>query len=117
MVTPAFVRFNDSSRFIIVHFALLVAVMVLDRPAIAGPEISLREYAGGQVKKGVRTIGMGGDGATIGNYALVYRDAGGAILDIGVMRFSDTANFFGSSTNYGVSRIGSHTNHGVSLIV
>jgi hypothetical protein len=38
----------------------------------AGPETALREFAGGQVKKGVRTIGMGGDGATTGNYALVY---------------------------------------------
>jgi hypothetical protein len=62
--------------------------------AHAGPETSLREFAGGQVKKGVRTIGMGGDGATTGNYALVYKDAGGALFDEGVVRFQDTGNFF-----------------------
>jgi hypothetical protein len=71
-----------------------VAFLALIREAYAGPETSLREFAGGQVKKGVRTIGMGGDGATTGNYALVYRDAGGALVDEGVVRFQDTANFF-----------------------
>jgi hypothetical protein len=52
----------------------------------------MREFASGQVKKGVRTIGMGGDGATTGNYALVYKDAGGALIDYGVVRFSDTGS-------------------------
>ena len=33
---------------------------------------------------------MGGDGATTGNYALVYQDAGGAIFDYGLVHFSDT---------------------------
>ncbi|MGH7280536.1 MAG: hypothetical protein ACRELY_03360 [Polyangiaceae bacterium] len=62
--------------------------------ASAGPETALRELAGGQVKKGVRTIGMGGDGATTGNYALVYRDAGGAIFDEGIAHFTDAGNTF-----------------------
>src|SRR5260370_19883272 len=70
------------------------ALAIRAASAYAGRETSLREFAGGQVKKGVRTIGMGGDGATTGNYALVYKDAGGAIFDEGVVRFSDTANFF-----------------------
>jgi hypothetical protein len=61
-------------------------------PAFAGPETALREFAGGQVKKGVRTIGMGGDGATTGNYALVYKDASSAIVDEGVVTFGDTGN-------------------------
>ena len=65
-----------------------------DSSAHAGPETALREFAGGQVKKGVRTIGMGGDGATTGNYALVYKDAGGAIFDEGIVRFTDTGNLF-----------------------
>lgn len=73
---------------------LLLASLLAARPASAGPETALREFAGGQVKKGVRTIGMGGDGATTGNYALVYRDAGSAIFDEGVVRFRDTANLF-----------------------
>src|SRR5262245_4345206 len=63
--------------------------------AWAGPELSLREFAGGQVKKGVRTIGMGGDGATTGNYALVYKDAGGALADYGTVHYLDTGNNFG----------------------
>ncbi|HEX8789758.1 MAG TPA: hypothetical protein VF765_02320 [Polyangiaceae bacterium] len=62
--------------------------------ALAGPETALREFAGGQIKKGVRTIGMGGDGATTGNYALVYRDAGGALFDQGIVRFRDNGNLF-----------------------
>ncbi len=62
--------------------------------ASAGPETAMREFAGGQVKKGVRTIGMGGDGATTGNYALVYKDAGGAVFDQGVTRFLDSTNTF-----------------------
>lgn len=62
--------------------------------AHAGPETALREFAGGQVKKGVRTIGMGGDGATTGNYGLVWKDAGGAIFDQGIVRFQDTGNLF-----------------------
>jgi hypothetical protein len=70
-------------------FALSIA-----RGASAGPETALREFAGGQVKKGVRTIGMGGDGATTGNYALVYKDAGGALFDEGIVRFKDTGNLF-----------------------
>lgn len=77
--------------------AIALASLVASGAAQGGPETALREFAGGQVKKGVRTIGMGGDGATTGNYALVYKDAGGAIFDEGVVRFSDTANFFSFS--------------------
>jgi hypothetical protein len=77
-----------------VQIALTLAVVAVAGGAHAGPETALREFAGGQVKKGVRTIGMGGDGATTGNYALVYRDAGGAIFDQGVVHFTDTTNLF-----------------------
>jgi hypothetical protein len=71
-----------------------LALATVTGRASAGPETALREFAGGQVKKGVRTIGMGGDGATTGNYALVYHDAGGAIFDQGFVRFQDTGNLF-----------------------
>ncbi len=71
-----------------------LAIIGLASSAAAGPETVLREFAGGQVKKGVRTIGMGGDGATTGNYALVYKDAGGAIFDQGIAHFIDTGNTF-----------------------
>lgn len=77
--------------------AICALGMFLAGSVCAGPETSLREFAGGQVKKGVRTIGMGGDGATTGNYALVYRDAGGALFDEGLVRFQDTGNFFSFS--------------------
>ncbi len=74
--------------------AACLLVGLVARSAVAGPETALREFAGGQVKKGVRTIGMGGDGATTGNYALVYKDAGGAIFDEGIVHFLDTGNTF-----------------------
>ena len=38
------------------------------------PELSMREFASSQIKKGVRSIGFGGDGATWGNYSLVWQD-------------------------------------------
>jgi hypothetical protein len=72
----------------------VVAILGAAGIAMAGPETALREFAGGQIKKGVRTIGMGGDGATTGNYAVVYKDAGSAIFDQGVVRFRDTENLF-----------------------
>ncbi len=82
------------SRRVRCCFLAALAATAVAANASAGPETALREFAGGQVKKGVRTIGMGGDGATTGNYALVYRDAGGALFDEGLVRFSDTGNFF-----------------------
>ena len=83
---------------LLVNVAMAAAASTTD----AGPETSLREFAGGQIKKGVRTIGMGGDGATTGNYALVYQDAGGALLDQGLVRFRDTGNLF-SFTGAGIT--------------
>lgn len=79
------------------RFALVVIgclITALPSVVLAGPETSLREFASGQIKKGVRSIGMGGDGATFGNYALVYRDAGSAVMDYGLVHFSDTGNQF-----------------------
>ena len=72
--------------------ATLLLLFASSRDALAGPETAMREFASGQVKKGVRTIGMGGDGATTGNYALVYKDAGGAIFDYGLVHFTDTGS-------------------------
>jgi hypothetical protein len=57
------------------------------------PELSLREFASGQIKKGVRSIGMGGDGATWGNYALVHRDSSTALLDVGDTHYTNGNNF------------------------
>lgn len=72
--------------------ALLVVVPSVARAQ--SPELSLREFASGQIKKGVRSIGFGGDGATWGNYSLVYRDAGTAILDGGITAY-ENGNLFG----------------------
>lgn len=71
-----------------------IAILVFPMMAWAGPETALREFASSQIKKGVRSIGMGGDGATWGNYSLVYRDEGTAIVDYGSVNFSDTGNQF-----------------------
>jgi hypothetical protein len=57
------------------------------------PELSLREFASGQIKKGVRSIGMGGDGATWGNYSLVWRDSSTALLDAGTSRYTNNNKF------------------------
>src|SRR6202000_1999100 len=57
------------------------------------PEISMREFASGQIKKGVRSIGMGGDGATWGNYSLVFRDSSTALLDIGSTSYLNKNTF------------------------
>ena len=65
------------------------------------PEFSLREFASGQIKKGVRSIGMGGDGATWGNYSLVWKDSSTALLDAGSTQYSNNNKF--SFTAVGVT--------------
>ena len=52
------------------------------------PELAMRDFSSGQIKKGVRSIGFGGDGATWGNYGLVWQDANTAVLDYGDTRFT-----------------------------
>ena len=44
------------------------------------PELTMRDFSSSQIKKGVRSIGFGGDGATWGNYGLVWKDAGTALI-------------------------------------
>ncbi len=78
----------------LVTVASVLTLVAQSSLAQAGPEIALREFASGQIKKGVRSIGMGGDGATFGNYALIYRDAGTAVLDYGLVHYSDTGDQF-----------------------
>jgi len=57
------------------------------------PELSMREFSSGQIKKGVRSIGFGGDGATWGNYSLVYKDADTALFDYGDTRYTNGNDF------------------------
>jgi hypothetical protein len=76
--------------------ASLVFAAALAAPLVAraqSPELSLREFASGQIKKGVRSIGFGGDGATWGNYGLVYKDATTALLDGGATRYTNGNTF------------------------
>ena len=61
--------------------------------AAQSPEISLREFASSQIKKGVRSLGMGGNGATWGNYALVWKDAQSALVDGGSTQFTNGNRF------------------------
>lgn len=53
----------------------------------------MREFSSGQVKKGVRSIGFGGDGATWGNYGLVWRDADTALADYGDTHYTNGNDF------------------------
>jgi hypothetical protein len=53
----------------------------------------MREFSSGQIKKGVRSIGFGGDGATWGNYALVWRDADTVLVDYGDTNYTNGNDF------------------------
>jgi hypothetical protein len=57
------------------------------------PELSMRDFSSGQIKKGVRTIGLGGDGATWGNYGLVWEDAGTGLVDYGDTSYTNGNDF------------------------
>lgn len=57
--------------------------------AQTSPELAMRDFSSGQIKKGVRSIGFGGDGATWGNYGLVWRDAGTTLADYGDTSYSN----------------------------
>ena len=57
------------------------------------PELAMRDFASNQIKKGVRSIGFGGDGATWGNYGLVWQDANTAVLDYGNTHYSNGNDF------------------------
>ena len=69
---------------------------LLDAGAVLGqtsPEIAMRDFSSGQIKKGVRSIGFGGDGATWGSYGLVWKDAGAALVDYGDTSYSNGNDF------------------------
>lgn len=84
-------------RFFFSFYSILIASFSFGQ----NPELSLREFASGQIKKGVRSIGMGGDGATWGNYSLVWRDSSTALLDAGESVYSNGNKF--SFTAVGVT--------------
>lgn len=53
----------------------------------------MREFSSGQIKKGVRSIGFGGDGATWGSYGLVWMDASTALVDYGDTHYTNGNDF------------------------
>lgn len=87
---------------VLAHAFLLILVCVMSVIMGGGnlicadaqsPEISMREFSSSQIKKGVRAIGFGGDGATWGNYGLLWREADGALADYGETQFTSGNNF------------------------
>ena len=72
-------------------FAVCVALSLASPSGFGqtSPELGMRDFSSGQIKKGVRSIGFGGDGATWGNYGLVWRDAGTTLLDYGNTSYSN----------------------------
>jgi hypothetical protein len=74
----------------------LFAAIFCTFPGWAGaqsPELSMREFSSGQIKKGVRSIGFGGDGATWGNYGLVWLDANTVLTDYGDTHYTNGNDF------------------------
>jgi hypothetical protein len=74
---------------------LCIGLSLSSSPSVAqtSPELAMRDFSSGQIKKGVRSIGFGGDGATWGNYGLVWRDAGTALVDYGDTPYSNGNDF------------------------
>src|SRR5579864_248448 len=94
---PARVLRSGMSRVRMPWLTLLAAMAPFcglgDRASAQSPELSMREFSSGQIKKGVRSIGFGGDGASWGNYALVWRDADTALVDYGDTHYTNGNDF------------------------
>src|ERR1700722_15208318 len=74
--------------------AVAASIFIFPGWALAqSPELSMREFSSAQIKKGVRSLGFGGDGATWGNYALVWKDADTALVDFGDTHYTNGNNF------------------------
>ncbi len=86
------IRFRYSQKLAVV--VVMASTLVFPGWARAqSPELSMREFSSGQIKKGVRSIGFGGDGATWGNYALVWKDADTALADYGDTHYTNGNDF------------------------
>src|SRR6202030_2326290 len=64
-----------------------------DRVLGQSPELAMRDFSSGQIKKGARSIGFGGDGATWGNYGLVWKDADSGLVDYSDTHFTNGNDF------------------------
>lgn len=70
-----------------------IAFATADTARAQSPELTMRDFSSGQIKKGSRSIGFGGDGATWGNYALVWNDANTALVDYADTHFTNGNDF------------------------
>jgi len=72
---------------------LLSLVFLVRGVRAQSPEMSMREFATSQIKKGSRSIGFGGDGATWGNYSMVLKDHDTALGDFGQTLYTNGNRF------------------------
>ena len=85
---------GERSRFCLAFSLVIAFGCAFAHSARAqSPELAMRDFSSGQIKKGVRSIGFGGDGATWGNYGLVWQDANTAVLDYGNTRYTNGNDF------------------------
>ena len=95
MALRAFAANARASRHVLRCALLCLGFGLAISPAISqtSPELAMRDFSSGQIKKGVRSIGFGGDGATWGSYGLVWKDAGTALVDYGDTSYSNGNDF------------------------
>jgi hypothetical protein len=85
---------GEHSRLWLALFLVIAIISGFAHSARAqSPELAMRDFAANQIKKGVRSIGFGGDGATWGNYGLVWQDANTAVVDYGNTHYSNGNDF------------------------
>lgn len=85
---------SGTGLFWLVVGMIVAGICAFPRYARAqSPELAMREFSSGQIKKGVRSIGFGGDGATWGNYGLVWLDADTALVDFGDTHYTNGNDF------------------------
>lgn len=78
---------------LLLAMAVSLAFGIVDTARAQSPELTMRDFSSGQIKKGSRSIGFGGDGATWGNYALVWNDANTTLVDYADTHFTNGNDF------------------------
>jgi hypothetical protein len=84
---------NFPGAWVACFLIVAVAIGFAHSARAQSPELAMRDFSSGQIKKGVRSIGFGGDGATWGNYGLVWQDANTAVLDYGNTLYTNGNDF------------------------
>lgn len=86
-------KVEHGRAWLAVFFVIAMAWGSTHSARAQSPELAMRDFSSGQIKKGVRSIGFGGDGATWGNYGLVWQDANTAVLDYGNTHYTNGNDF------------------------